>query len=125
MRFSEELRGTRQDLFEVARRFLLKGLIAKKPGSLRADRRSGALVKAKLTRVQEFQTARETALAAGYTRVRPVLMTALAMILGMIPTSLDTSNQNAPLGRAVIGGLLIATATTLFFVPVMYKLRDL
>ena len=67
-------------------------------------------------------TAREAALAAGYTRVRPVLMTALAMILRMIPTSLDTSNQNAPLGRAVIGGLLIATATTLFFVPVMYSL---
>src|SRR5262249_26487670 len=51
-----------------------------------------------------------------------VLMTALAMILGMIPTSLDTSNQNAPLGRAVIGGLLISTVTTLFFVPVMYSL---
>jgi multidrug efflux pump subunit AcrB len=67
-------------------------------------------------------TAREAALAAGYTRLRPVLMTALAMILGMIPTSLDINNQNAPLGRAVIGGLLIATATTLFFVPVMYSL---
>jgi multidrug efflux pump subunit AcrB len=65
------------------------------------------------------------ALAAGMTRLRPVLMTALAMILGMLPMSLglgEGGEQNAPLGRAVIGGLLVATATTLFFVPVMYSL---
>jgi len=65
------------------------------------------------------------ALAAGYTRLRPVLMTALAMILGMLPMSLglgEGGEQNAPLGRAVIGGLLVATITTLFFVPVVYTL---
>ncbi|WP_437591641.1 efflux RND transporter permease subunit [Sorangium sp. So ce1000] len=65
------------------------------------------------------------ALAAGMTRLRPVLMTALAMIFGMLPMSLglgEGGEQNAPLGRAVIGGLLIATLSTLFFVPVMYSL---
>jgi len=65
------------------------------------------------------------ALAAGFTRLRPVVMTALAMILGMLPMSLglgDGGEQNAPLGRAVIGGLLVATFFTLFFVPVVYKL---
>jgi multidrug efflux pump subunit AcrB len=69
--------------------------------------------------------ARTAALAAGMTRLRPVLMTALAMIIGMLPMSLglgEGGEQNAPLGRAVIGGLLLATATTLFFVPVMYSL---
>jgi multidrug efflux pump subunit AcrB len=65
------------------------------------------------------------ALAAGMTRLRPVMMTALAMIIGMIPMALglgDGGEQNAPLGRAVIGGLTVATITTLFFVPVMYSL---
>jgi multidrug efflux pump subunit AcrB len=65
------------------------------------------------------------ALTAGMTRLRPVIMTALAMIIGMLPMSLglgEGGEQNAPLGRAVIGGLLCATATTLFFVPVMYSL---
>ena len=65
------------------------------------------------------------ALSAGFTRLRPVVMTALAMILGMLPMSLglgDGGEQNAPLGRAVIGGLLIATFFTLFFVPVVYRL---
>jgi CzcA family heavy metal efflux pump len=65
------------------------------------------------------------ALAAGMTRLRPVVMTALAMIIGMLPMSLglgEGGEQNAPLGRAVIGGLLCATATTLFFVPVMYSI---
>jgi multidrug efflux pump subunit AcrB len=65
------------------------------------------------------------ALGAGFTRLRPVVMTALAMILGMLPMSLglgDGGEQNAPLGRAVIGGLLVATFFTLFFVPVVYKL---
>jgi multidrug efflux pump subunit AcrB len=64
------------------------------------------------------------ALGAGFTRLRPVVMTALAMILGMLPMSLglgDGGEQNAPLGRAVIGGLLVATFFTLFFVPVVYK----
>jgi multidrug efflux pump subunit AcrB len=64
------------------------------------------------------------ALAAGMTRLRPVIMTALAMIIGMLPMSLglgEGGEQNAPLGRAVIGGLLLATLTTLFFVPVMYS----
>ncbi len=68
---------------------------------------------------------RQAALAAGITRLRPVLMTALAMIIGMLPMSLglgEGGEQNAPLGRAVIGGLLLATVTTLFFVPVMYSI---
>ncbi|HWZ49069.1 MAG TPA: efflux RND transporter permease subunit, partial [Herbaspirillum sp.] len=63
------------------------------------------------------------ALEAGATRIRPVLMTALAMIIGMIPMALglgEGAEQNAPLGRAVIGGLLFATVSTLFFVPVLY-----
>jgi multidrug efflux pump subunit AcrB len=67
----------------------------------------------------------QAALAAGMTRLRPVLMTALAMILGMLPMSLglgEGGEQNAPLGRAVIGGLLMATASTLVFVPVMYSI---
>ncbi|WP_408597737.1 efflux RND transporter permease subunit [Limnohabitans sp.] len=63
------------------------------------------------------------ALEAGSTRIRPVLMTALAMIIGMIPMALgigEGAEQNAPLGRAVIGGLLFATVSTLYFVPVIY-----
>jgi multidrug efflux pump subunit AcrB len=62
-------------------------------------------------------------LEGGATRIRPVLMTALAMIIGMIPMALgigEGGEQNAPLGRAVIGGLLFATVSTLFFVPVVY-----
>jgi multidrug efflux pump subunit AcrB len=65
------------------------------------------------------------ALEAGFTRFRPVLMTALAMILGMFPMALglgDGGEQNAPLGRAVIGGLLFATVSTLFFVPTFFSL---
>jgi len=64
-------------------------------------------------------------LEAGTTRLRPVIMTALAMIIGMIPMSLglgEGGEQNAPLGRAVIGGLLVATVATLFFVPVVYSI---
>ena len=69
--------------------------------------------------------ARSAALAAGRTRLRPVLMTALAMLLGMLPMSLglgEGGEQNAPLGRAVIGGLMVATFYTLFFVPLAYSL---
>src|SRR5579862_8830082 len=65
------------------------------------------------------------AITAGYTRLRPVLMTAGAMILGMVPMALgigEGGEQNAPLGRAVIGGLLFATFATLIFVPTMYRL---
>ncbi len=68
--------------------------------------------------------AHDSALAAGMTRLRPVMMTALAMIIGMLPMSLgfgEGGEQNAPLGRAVIGGLLLATFATLFFVPVVYS----
>jgi multidrug efflux pump subunit AcrB len=64
------------------------------------------------------------ALNAGYTRFRPVLMTALAMIIGMVPMALglgDGGEQNAPLGRSVIGGLLFATLATLFFVPTLFS----
>ena len=66
----------------------------------------------------------EAALSAGVTRIRPVLMTALAMIVGMLPMALgmgEGGEQNAPLGRAVIGGLLFATFSTLFFVPMVYS----
>ncbi|MHB1847249.1 MAG: efflux RND transporter permease subunit, partial [Deltaproteobacteria bacterium] len=76
-------------------------------------------------RVQEKTTALAAALEAGRTRLRPVLMTALAMILGMLPMSLalgEGGEQNAPLGRAVIGGLCVATFVTLFVVPVVYSL---
>jgi multidrug efflux pump subunit AcrB len=62
---------------------------------------------------------------AGFQRFRPVLMTALAMIIGMVPMALgmgEGGEQNAPLGRAVIGGLLLATAATLFFVPTFFSL---
>jgi multidrug efflux pump subunit AcrB len=65
------------------------------------------------------------ALMAGYTRLRPVLMTALAMIIGMFPMALglgEGGEQNAPLARAVIGGLTVATFATLFLVPVIYSL---
>jgi len=68
--------------------------------------------------------ARSAALAAGRTRLRPVIMTALAMLLGMLPMSLglgEGGQQNAPLGRAVIGGLLLASIYTLFFVPLTYS----
>ena len=72
----------------------------------------------------EGHDARRAALAAGATRLRPVLMTALAMIIGMLPMSLglgEGGEQNAPLGRAVIGGLLAATFATLFLVPLVYS----
>jgi multidrug efflux pump subunit AcrB len=65
------------------------------------------------------------ALEAGFVRLRPVLMTALAMVIGMLPMSLglgEGGEQNAPLGRAVIGGLLFATVSTLFFVPVVFSI---
>jgi multidrug efflux pump subunit AcrB len=68
--------------------------------------------------------ARAAALSAGFTRFRPVLMTALAMIIGMVPMALglgDGGEQNAPLGRAVIGGLIFATFATLFFVPTFFS----
>jgi multidrug efflux pump subunit AcrB len=74
---------------------------------------------------KEGKDAHDAALAAGITRLRPVVMTALAMIIGMLPMSLglgEGGEQNAPLGRAVIGGLGMATFATLFFVPVMYSL---
>ena len=70
------------------------------------------------------KTPMEAALEAGFTRFRPVLMTALAMIIGMLPMALgvgEGGEQNAPLGRAVIGGLLFATVATLFFVPVFFS----
>ncbi len=69
-------------------------------------------------------TAREAMLSAGYARIRPVLMTATAMILGMLPMALglgEGGEENAPLGRAVIGGLMFATVTTLFVVPIIYS----
>jgi len=73
---------------------------------------------------EEGMDARAAALSAGYTRIRPVLMTAAAMIIGMLPMALglgEGGEQNAPLGRAVIGGLILATITTLFVVPLVYS----
>jgi len=67
----------------------------------------------------------QAALEAGYTRIRPVLMTALAMMIGMLPMAIglgEGGEQNAPLGRAVIGGLLLATVATLFFVPAVFTM---
>jgi len=75
--------------------------------------------------MDEGVAAIQAAVAAGYTRVRPVLMTALAMIIGMVPMALgfgEGGEQNAPLGRAVIGGLLFATVATLFFVPSVFAI---
>lgn len=68
--------------------------------------------------------ARQSALNAGFVRLRPVVMTAMAMMIGMVPMALglgDGGEENAPLGRAVIGGLLLATVATLFFVPVFFS----
>ena len=65
----------------------------------------------------------EAAITAGYTRLRPIIMTACAMIIGMVPMALglgEGGEQNAPLARAVIGGLALATFATLFFVPLMF-----
>jgi multidrug efflux pump subunit AcrB len=75
--------------------------------------------------MDEGMPALQAAIAAGYTRMRPVLMTALAMIIGMVPMALgfgEGGEQNAPLGRAVIGGLLFATMATLFFVPSIFAI---
>jgi multidrug efflux pump subunit AcrB len=74
--------------------------------------------------MEEGKDALTAALQSGFTRFRPVLMTALAMIIGMVPMALglgEGGEQNAPLGRAVIGGLLFATTATLFFVPVFFS----
>jgi multidrug efflux pump subunit AcrB len=76
-------------------------------------------------RLAELGDATQAALEAGFVRLRPVLMTALAMMIGMLPMALglgEGGEQNAPLGRAVIGGLLFATVSTLFFVPVVFSL---
>jgi multidrug efflux pump subunit AcrB len=76
-------------------------------------------------RMNAGDTAFEAALQAGFTRLRPVLMTAMAMIIGMIPMALglgDGGEQNAPLGRAVIGGLIFATVATLIFVPTVFSI---
>jgi len=73
----------------------------------------------------EGKNAREAAVEAGFVRIRPVIMTALAMIIGMVPMAIglgEGGEQNAPLGRAVIGGLLFATFATLFFVPCVFSI---
>jgi multidrug efflux pump subunit AcrB len=75
--------------------------------------------------LEKYKDPNRAALEAGYVRIRPVLMTALAMIIGMVPMALglgEGGEQNAPLGRAVIGGLIFATAATLFFVPTVFML---
>ncbi len=75
-------------------------------------------------RLVELGDATAAALDAGFVRFRPVLMTALAMIIGMAPMALglgEGGEQNAPLGRAVIGGLIFATVATLIFVPVVFS----
>jgi CzcA family heavy metal efflux pump len=76
-------------------------------------------------RMDEGMDPVRAAIEAGHTRIRPVIMTALAMIIGMVPLAMgmgEGGEQNAPLGRAVIGGLLFATVATLFFVPVVFSL---
>jgi multidrug efflux pump subunit AcrB len=76
-------------------------------------------------RLNEGMSATQAAVQAGYVRIRPVLMTAFAMIIGMVPLSLglgEGGEQNAPLGRAVIGGLVVATFATLYFVPCVFSL---
>jgi multidrug efflux pump subunit AcrB len=75
-------------------------------------------------RRRDGRNAHDAALDAGMTRLRPVIMTALAMIIGMLPMSLglgEGGEQDAPLARAVIGGLAMATFATLFFVPLVYS----
>src|SRR6266581_2649509 len=75
--------------------------------------------------MDEGKSARDAAIEAGFVRVRPVLMTALAMIIGMVPMAVglgEGGEQNAPLGRAVIGGLIFATFATLFFVPCVFSM---
>ncbi len=76
-------------------------------------------------KLTEFGNSTQAALEAGFVRIRPVLMTALAMVIGMLPMALglgEGGEQNAPLGRAVIGGLIFATVSTLFFVPVVFSI---
>jgi multidrug efflux pump subunit AcrB len=76
-------------------------------------------------RLAQHNDAIQAAIEAGFTRFRPVLMTALAMIIGMVPMALgmgEGGEQNAPLGRAVIGGLMFATVATLVFVPAVFSL---
>jgi CzcA family heavy metal efflux pump len=76
-------------------------------------------------RMEEGSDPIKAAMEAGYTRMRPVIMTALAMIIGMLPMAMgfgEGGEQNAPLGRAVIGGLAVATVATLFFVPVVFSI---
>ena len=75
--------------------------------------------------LEEGKNARDAAIEAGFVRIRPVLMTALAMIIGMVPMAVglgEGGEQNAPLGRAVIGGLVFATFATLFFVPCVFSM---
>ncbi|HEX2939657.1 MAG TPA: efflux RND transporter permease subunit, partial [Rhodopila sp.] len=72
-------------------------------------------------RLAEHGDAARAAVEAGYARLRPVLMTALAMIIGMLPMSLSNT-ENAPLGRAVMGGLALATVSTLLFVPAVFAI---
>jgi multidrug efflux pump subunit AcrB len=76
-------------------------------------------------KLDELGDASKAAIEAGFVRFRPVLMTALAMIIGMTPMALglgEGGEQNAPLGRAVIGGLVFATIATLVFVPVVFSI---
>jgi multidrug efflux pump subunit AcrB len=76
-------------------------------------------------RVRQNLSPFEAVIEAGRTRLRPILMTALAMMIGMLPMALglgEAGEQNAPLGRAVIGGLAMATVATLFLVPIVYTL---
>src|SRR6476646_8792474 len=73
----------------------------------------------------EGKSAIDAALQAGFVRIRPVIMTAMAMIIGMVPMAIglgEGGEQNAPLGRAVIGGLIFATFATLFFVPCVFSI---
>jgi multidrug efflux pump subunit AcrB len=112
-------------LFNTGTRFSVPALI----GSIMcvgvATANSILVVSFAREQLDEGKSAKAAALEAGFTRFRPVIMTALAMIIGMVPMALglaEGGEQNAPLGRAVIGGLLFATVATLFFVPTVFSI---
>ena len=114
---------TRRMLFAVATPIVMIAPVSAGTLNVVPVMNSVLLVSFARQRLEDGVPVLSAALEAGATRIRPVLMTALAMIIGMIPMALgigEGAEQNAPLGRAVIGGLIFATVSTLFFVPVVF-----
>ena len=112
-------------LFNTGTRFSVPALIGSVMCVGVATANSILVVSFAREQMDEGKSAHAAALEAGFTRFRPVIMTALAMIIGMVPMALglaEGGEQNAPLGRAVIGGLLFATVATLFFVPTVFSI---